>query len=48
MLLAELAYMMAVLIKRASIVIILPVGLFDGTEDQFTAALRGLKRKGSR
>lgn len=38
----ELAYMMAVLMKRVLIVINLPMGLFDGTEDHFRAALRGL------
>lgn len=42
----ELVHVMAVLMKRASIVIILPLGLFDGTEDHFREAMRRPKRKG--
>lgn len=42
----ELCHVMAVLMKRASIVIILPLGLFDGTEDHFREAMRRPKRKG--
>lgn len=38
--LAELDHMIALLMKRASIVIILPMGLFDGTDDHFREALR--------
>lgn len=38
--LAELDHMIALLMKRASIVIILPMGLFDGTDDHFREAQR--------
>lgn len=38
--------MMAVLMKSASIVMILPVGVLDGTEDHFREAPEGFSRKG--